>query len=318
LIIDNELSDLSGQQGGHMADEEQPQQTPHTSPFEDIRRFDDAGDEYWSARELGKILGYVTNYRNFQKAIRKAEEACANSEATVSDHFAHVRKMVTIGSGAQRKIDDVRLSRYACYLVVQNADPEKPIVALGQTYFAVQTRRQELADEDVLAGLSENQRRLLIRGQLTISNRELAETANHAGVITTNDFAIFQDHGYRGLYGGLCAKDIHANKGLKPSQKILDYMGSDELAANLFRSSLTKQKIEREQISDKDRANNAHHEMGKAVRQTIIDTGATLPENLPTPSKSIQQLQREERRHIENQDQLSLFEGNDENNENDA
>lgn len=214
--------------------------------------------------------------------------------------------MVSIGSGAQRKVDDVHLSRYACYLVVQNADPEKEAVALGQTYFATQTRRQELADEQ--AALPEDQLRLIRRSQISNYNAQLAEAAHHAGVIRPIDFAIFQDHGYMGLYGGLRARDIHARKQLKKSQEILDYMGSDELAANIFRASQAKQKLEREQIQNKERANRAHHEVGKKVRQTIRELGGTMPEDLPTPTKSIQQLQREEQKRLEQNHLPLLFE----------
>ncbi len=171
--------------------------------------------------------------------------------------------MVDIGSGAKRPVDDIRLSRYAAYLIVENADPSKPIVALGQAYFAVQTRRQEIADE--LAELPEDQLRLLRRSQMNVCNTQLAEVAREAGVVQPRDFALFQDHGYRGLYGGLGARAIHQRKALKKSQDILDYMGNDELAANIFRASLTKQKLEREDIQGKEKANQAYHEMGQAV-----------------------------------------------------
>ncbi len=218
-------------------------------------------------------------------------------------------EMVTIGSGAKRKFDTVFLSRYACYLIVQNADPSKPIVALGQSYFAVQTRRQELADE--LTALPEAQLRLLRRAQMTIYNSQLAIAAQQIGVIESRDFAIFQDHGYMGLYGGLKAKDIHTRKGLSKSQEILDYMGSDELAANIFRASQTKQKLEREQIQGKEKANETHYEVGKKVRQTIEELGGTPPEDLPTPKESIQQLERKEQIQIQQRSQLSLFEESD-------
>jgi DNA-damage-inducible protein D len=281
---------------------------PHTSPFEAIRMEAEDGSEYWNARELAKILGY-TQYNKFTNAITKAEEACKNSGQAVSDHFTHVSEMVTIGSGAKRKFDTAFLSRYACYLIVQNADPSKPIVALGQTYFAVQTRRQELADE--LAALPEDQLRLLRRSQMNIYNYQLAQAANVAGVVEPIDFAIFTDHGYKGLYGGLGAKDIHARKGLKKSQQILDYMGSDELAANIFRASQTKQKLEREQIQGKEKANQTHLEVGKEVRDTIKRLGGTMPEDLPTPKESIQQLEKKELKQLQERSQPSLFEESD-------
>ena len=277
---------------------------PNVSPFEAIRKEDEDGNEYWSARELARILGY-TEYSKFKNAIQKAEEACQHSNQAISDHFAHVSDMISVGKGARRKVEDVRLTRYACYLIVQNADPSKPIVALGQSYFAVQTRRQELADE--LAGISEDQLRLLRRPQMTIHNSQLAEAAQNSGVIKSIDFAIFQDHGYMGLYGGLKAKDIHEHKGLKKSQEILDYMGSDELAANIFRASQTKQKLEREQVKGKENANRVHHQVGKKVRQTIQELGGTLPEDLPTPTESIQQLQRKEQKRLEAASRPSLF-----------
>ncbi len=251
---------------------------PRMSPFESIRRVADDGSEYWSARELAKILGY-TEYGKFKNAISKAEIACESSSQAVFDHFAHVSDMIETGKGAKRYVDDIHLSRYACYLIVQNADPSKPIVALGQTYFAVQTRRQELQEE--LAPFTEDQLRLLRRSQMNVYNTQLAGAAHNAGVVTSIDFAIFQDHGYQGLYGGLKAKGIHTRKGLKKSQEILDYMGSDELAANIFRASQTKQKLERKHIKGKEKANRAHLEVGKKVRQTIVELGGTLPEDLP-------------------------------------
>ena len=274
------------------------------SPFEQIRREADDGSEYWSARDLARVLGYA-RWDKFRNAIRKAEVACANSGQDPADHFSHVGTMVTIGSGARRQIADVYLSRYAAYLVVQNADPEKEIVALGQTYFAVQTRRAEAADE--LAGLTEQQRRLYLRRQLTDHNRQLAATARGAGVVEPRDFAIFQDHGYRGLYGGLRARDIAARKGLKPSQVILDHMGSTELAANLFRATQTEEQIRREEIRDKEEANRAHYTMGQKVRGFIQDVGGTLPEDLPTPPDSIQQVERQERKRLQQGAQTSML-----------
>ncbi len=280
-------------------------QTPTSSPFDAIRHIDEELGEHWSARELSKLLGYA-RFDKFLNVIAKAEEACRTSGQVVSDHMSHMGHMISTGKGAKREVEDVLLSRYGAYLVVQNADPSgKPIVALGQTYFAMQTRRQEIADE--LVELPEDQLRLLRRGQMNVYNTQLAETARDAGVVQPRDFAVFQDHGYKGLYGGLGARGIHQRKGLKKSQDILDHMESDELAANIFRASLTKQKLEREAIRDRNEANRTHHEMGQAVRKTIIETGATLPEDLPTPEKSIQQLQREEQKRIEQRKQPSLF-----------
>jgi len=258
----------------------------HYATFEGIRRCDAAGNEYWLARQLAKVLEY-SEYRHFLPVIKRARKACFNSGRAVEDHFEDVLDMVEIGSGAKRELPNVRLSRYACYLVVQNADPAKPVIANGQTYFAIQTRRQELADDESFTRLSEDDKRLAIRTELARHNKQLAAAAKEAGVETHLDYAIFQDHGYRGLYGGLRAKDIHARKGLKKSQRILDHMGSTELAANLFRATQTEEKLKREQVQGKHQANQTHLEVGKKVRQTIEDLGGTMPEALPTPEKSI-------------------------------
>lgn len=275
-----------------------------STPFETIRKTGEAGNEYWSARDLAKVLDYG-EFRFFKNVIKKAEAACENSGQSVTDHFVHTHGMVQLGSGARRKVEDYHLSRYACYLVIQNADPDKEVVALGQTYFAVQTRRQEEADE--LAALSEDQRRLFLRGQLTDHNKQLAAAANQAGVITAPDFAVFQDHGYSGLYGGEKAQDIHHRKGLKPNQKILDHMGSDELAANFFRASQTKQKLEREKIKGKEAANQAHEDVGKRVRGFIEELGGTLPEKLVAPAESIQELEKKEKKRLKRGPQTSMF-----------
>lgn len=258
-------------------------------PFEAIKNKDEAGREYWSARALAKLLEY-SEYRHFNPVIIKAIEACANSGHTASDHFEEILAMVQIGSGAQRELKDIKLSRYACYLVVQNGDPSKPVIAAGQTYFALQTRRQELEDDRTFKSLREDEKRLFLRNELTEHNKHLVETAQLAGVETTLDFAIFQNHGYKGLYGGLDQKAIHERKGLKKSQKILDYMGSTELAANLFRATQTEEKLRRDEVDTKQLANQTHYEVGQKVRQTIKDLGGTMPEALPSPEKSIQQL----------------------------
>ena len=260
------------------------------SLFDEIRHIDGEGVEYWKARELAKALSY-TDYRNFLSVIKKAQESCRKSGHKVENHFVDVNEMVSIAYGVQREIDDTRLSRYACYLIVQNADPSKKIVALGQTYFAVQTRTQEQYEE-LFAQLSEEeQKRLLLREEMTKHNTQLAAAAHDAGVKTSLDYAVFQNHGYRGLYGGLEAKDIHARKRLKKSQQILDHMGSTELAANLFRATQTEEKLKRDKIKGKQNANRTHEEIGAKVRQTIKEIGGTMPEDLPVED-SIKQIEK--------------------------
>jgi DNA-damage-inducible protein D len=262
----------------------------HHATFEGIRQQDAEGNEFWSARKLSKVLEY-SEYRHFQPVIERARDACLNSGHGIADHFEDILEMVDIGSGAKREVSDIRLSRYACYLIVQNGDPSKPVIANGQTYFAMQTRRQELNDDEKFARLSEDEKRLAIRNELAEHNKYLAAAAKDAGVETSLDYAIFQDHGYKGLYGGMGAKDIHARKGLKKSQKILDHMGSTELAANLFRATQAEEKLKREKISGKQRANQAHYEVGQKVRQTISELGGTMPENLPKPGQSVKQIE---------------------------
>jgi DNA-damage-inducible protein D len=249
--------------------------------FEKIKKMDSSKKEYWSARDLAKILEY-SEYRHFRSVIDKAKEACKNSGQKIIDHFEEVLDMVGIGSGASRPLDNVILSRYACYLIVQNASPEKEIVALGQTYFAVQTRIQEIQQtQDYNDLVTEEEKRLFLRNEMASHNKKLADAAKKAGVITPIDYAIFQNHGYMGLYGGLDAKKIHKNKGLKKSENILDHMGSTELAANLFRATQTEEKLKRENIIGKAKANQTHNEVGKKVRATIKELGGTMPENLP-------------------------------------
>jgi DNA-damage-inducible protein D len=260
------------------------------TPYERIRQVDEYDNESWSARDLSQVLG-CTEWRNFLHAIKKAQEACENSGYQVSDHFVDANRMVTLGSGARRKIQDFRLSRYACYLIVQNADSAQDFVALGQTYVAVQTRRQELADQDLLAGMSEDERRRFLRPQFASRQKALYAAAGQAGVVTSRDFANFQDHGYRGLYAGETARMVAARKVVTPAT-ILDSMGSEVLAANLFRATQTEAKLGREPMVDKDHANQTHWEVGKKVRQTIAELGGTMPEDLPTPVESIQQLER--------------------------
>ena len=262
----------------------------HHATFEGIRQQDAEGNEFWSARELQPLLEYAT-WDKFKRVIEKAIEACGQSGNEADDHFSQTGKMVDIGSAAKREIEDYRLSRYACYLIVQNGDPTKPVIANGQTYFAMQTRRQELNDDEKFARLSEGEKRLAIRNELAEHNKQLAAAAKDAGVDTPLDYAIFQDHGYKGLYGGMGAKDIHARKGLKKTEKILDHMGSTELAANLFRATQAEEKLKRDNISGKQRANQAHFEVGQKVRQTIQELGGTMPENLPKPEQSVKQIE---------------------------
>ncbi len=276
----------------------------HLSPFEAIKHTDEDG-EYWSARELAKVLGYSL-WQNFAAAIERAKLSCVNGGQRVEDHFIETDRMIELGKGAKRRIQDFHLSRYACYLIVQNADPSKRIVALGQAYFNIQIRRSELADQ--LVGKTEDQQRLLLRDQIAEQNGHPAEAASVAGVVTQRDFAIFQDHGYRGLYNET-ARQIAQRKGLPRGEHILDRMGSEEMVDNLFRIVQAEAKIRREEIETKDGANAAHHQIGQAVREAIIGMGGTPPENLPTPDTSIQLVRREEARRlkIEAEDRLGLF-----------
>lgn len=266
------------------------------SIFEDIKHTNEYGQEYWRARELQKVLDY-TEFNKFLPVIKKAMDSCETSGNSIPNHFAEVSEMVIIGSGAKRRIKDYQLSRYACYLIVQNGDPRKEVIALGQTYFAVKTRQQELIEN--FDELSENQKRLAIRKEMIEHNKSLAEAAQQAGVEQGRDFAIFQNYGYMGLYGGLTARDIYRRKGLSKSEKILDHMGSTELAANLFRATQTDEKLRRENIRGKAKANQTHYDVGKKVRDTIADLGGTMPEDLPTPEKSIRQLEKETENKLE-------------------
>ncbi|SAL41917.1 DNA-damage-inducible protein D [Caballeronia arvi] len=266
----------------------------HHLTFESIKQSSDEGD-FWLARDLAPVLSYQ-DWRNFLQVIEKARIACERSGYAAGDHFGEVTKMVTLGSGANRTVTDYQLSRYACYLIVQNGDPSKPVIANGQTYFAIQTRRQELHDNRAFGGLSEDRQRLMLRGELMRHNKALSAAARVAGVTTTVDYAVFQDHGYKGLYGGLGNRDIHARKRLKKSQKILDHMGSTELAANLFRATQTEDKLRRDGVSGKQMANQTHFDVGRKVRDTICELGGTMPEALPTPTTSIQQIERAQKK----------------------
>ena len=263
--------------------------------FENIKHTDENGTEFWYARELQKALEY-TEYGKFLPVIEKAIEACRKTGFDEGNHFAHVSEMVRIGSGAERKMDSYKLSRYACYLIVMNGDPRKEVIALGQTYFAVKTRQKEISDS--AAQLSEDEKRLAIRDEVTIRNKFLASSAKAAGVETPVDYAVFQNRGYQGLYNGLGMKDIHKRKGLKKNEQILDHMGATELAANLFRITQTDDKLRRENIKGKEKANETHYAVGKKVRQTIAELGGTMPENLPTPKISAKKLKQERKKAV--------------------
>ena len=262
------------------------------SLFESIRHVNKYGQEFWYARDLQIALEY-TEWRNFCKVIEKAKEACRGSNNAVSDHFVDVNKIVNAGA-TSKDIGDIQLSRYACYLIVQNGDPRKKVIALGQTYFAVKTRQQELIEN--YENLSEDQKRIAIRQEMKEHNKMLVAAAKDAGVETTLDYAIFQNCGYKGLYGGMTAKDIKEHKNLHGKENILDYMGHEELAANLFRATQTEAKLRRDHVQGKENANQTHYEVGKEVRDTIARLGGTMPEDLPTPTKSIQQIEKEQKR----------------------
>lgn len=244
------------------------------SPFESIKHLTEYGGEYWKARELMPLLGYDT-WRRFEEAIDRAKESCKNSEKAVEEEFLPAPAKTLDEGGRPGK--DYILSRYACYLIAQNGDPRKIEISQAQTYFAIQTRKQEVQEQ-----LIEDKKRVMFREEMRRHNTQLAAAAKDAGVIEPLDYAIFQNFGYKGLYNGMDQKDIHAKKGLKKSQKILDHMGSTELAANLFRATQAEEKLKRENIVGKQKANNAHYEVGKKVRQTIEELGGTMPEDLPT------------------------------------
>jgi DNA-damage-inducible protein D len=288
--------------------------------FEQIKRTDKSGNEYWFARELAPILEYV-QWRNFSKVLERAMLACRNSGFNIADHFIEVNKMVEMPSKPNKgtkigfaevsktktkSIIEYKLSRYACYLIVQNGDPRKEIIAMGQTYFAIQTRRAEVAD--YFNQLDEDNKRLVIRGDIKQWNQMLAEAAYNAGVITDEEFAHFQNAGYMGLYGGETVQDIHRRKRLSSKQKILDYMNSQELIANLFRISLAEEKIKMEQIQDADAASKTHNRIGQEVRQTIVRVGGILPEKQPTPDKSIEEVQKEQLKKLKSQKKWMLDE----------
>lgn len=269
--------------------------------FEQIKKVNEIGQEYWSARELYKVLEYI-KWDKFLNVIEKAKEACKNSGQEPNDHFPRVEKLIDLPKSAKRDIGDIHLTRYACYLIIQNADPSKEVVALGQTYFAIQTRKQEVLEQAFEQLGSEDDKRLFLRREMAEHNKKLADAAKDAGVIKPWEYAVFQNHGYMGLYNGLGAKEIQAKKGLKKSQNILDHMGSTELAANLFRATQTEDKLRRENIKGKDKANRTHYEVGKKVRETIKELGGTMPENLPS-EESIKSIEAAKQKLIKSKEQ---------------
>jgi DNA-damage-inducible protein D len=262
--------------------------------FDSIKHIDEFGNEYWFARELQKVLEY-TEWRNFEKVILLATKACENSKYNVLEHFVEINKLSNRANNATINIRDYKLSRYACYLIVQNADPNKDIIAFGQTYFAIKTRERELSEQEYL-NLTEEERRIYKRDKTKKANYFLNQTAKDAGV---KNFDKFHNAGYKGLYNGETADDIFKRKGLRYREDILDNMNSEELAANEFRITQTDSKIKRDKIKTEDKANETHFNVGRKVRQTIEELGGTMPENLITPSKSIKELEKEEKRRIE-------------------
>ncbi len=257
--------------------------------FENIKHIDDYGNEYWYARELQSTLGYK-KWDKFCNVLDNAKNACENSKAVVSDHFIEVNKIIELANGANRNIIDYELSRYACYLIVQNADPSKEIVALGQTYFAVQTRKQELTEKEYI-NLTEDEKRFYQRNLTRKGNYSLNQTAKSCGV---KNFDKFHNAGYRGLYNGETANDIAKRKKLRYREDILDNMGSEELAANLFRITQTESKLKKDNIYGEEEANQTHYNIGKNIREVIAKNGGTMPEKLPTPKKSLKELEKQE------------------------
>ena len=253
--------------------------------FESIKQIDDAGNEFWYARDLMKVLDYK-RWDKFNNVIENAKTSCKEANNTVFNHFSHVGKMINIAKGAKRKITDYKLSRYACYLIVQNGDPRKETVALGQTYFAYQTRKQELFEE-----LSEDEKRLVIRRKVKNSNLGLNQTAVKCGV---KNLAMFTNAGYKGLYNGETADDIFKRKKLRYREDILDNMGSSELITNLFRIDQTDAKLKRDKVDNEYKACDTHYEIGKKVRKAIVDMNGTMPENLPTPKTSLKDFENKQ------------------------
>ena len=261
--------------------------------FENIKHIDEYGNEYWEARELQNALGY-SQWRRFNELIGRAMLACKLSNINVLEHFAKVGKTIIMPKNATKVVEDYKLSRYACYLIVQNGDPKKEVIALGQTYFAVQTRKQEITEEEYL-NLSEDEKRMYTRINVNNKNKKLFYTAKKSGV---KDFGKFNNYGYKGLYNGETAKDIAERKKLKDGEDILDWMGSTELAANLFRITQTEGVLDKKKINTEEIACDTHYKVGKAVRNAIKEIGGTMPEELPTPEKSVKEIEADMKQEL--------------------
>jgi len=257
--------------------------------FESIKHFGENGQEFWYARELQVVLDYK-EWRKFENVIEKAKKSCENSNINISDHFVTMDKMVEIGSKTKRKILEYKLTRYACYLIAQNGDSRKKVIALAQTYFAVQTRKMEITEKEY-SNLTEIEKRFYQRNLTKRGNYSLNQVAKKCGV---KNFDKFHNAGYKGLYNGETANDIAKRKNLRYREDILDNMGSEELAANLFRITQTESKLKRDNISSKKGANETHYNIGKNIREVIAKNGGTMPEKLPTPKKSLKELEKEE------------------------
>ncbi len=271
----------------------------NSKSFEDIKHIDENGVEFWYARELMKILEY-NKWENFEKVINKAKDACKNSGISVFEHFPDVRKLSKRANNAEIEIKDYKLTRYACYLIAQNGDSRKKVIALAQTYFAVQTRKQEITEKEY-SMLTEDEKRFYQRNLTRKGNYSLNQTAKKAGV---KNFDKFHNEGYKGLYNGETADDIAKRKGLRYREDILDNMGSDELIANLFRISQTEQRLKRDNVDTEKKACDTHNKIGKIVRKAIKEAGGTMPEDLPTPKKSLKQLEKEKIKHLKSKTDL--------------
>ena len=265
----------------------------YNKTFEDIKHIDENEIEFWYARKLMPILQY-SNWQNFEKIIGKAKISCENSDISVCDHFIDINKTIKMPKGAEKTIKDYKLTRYACYLIAQNGDSRKKVIALAQTYFAVQTRKQEITEKEY-SMLTEDEKRFYQRNLTRKGNYSLNQAAKNAGV---KNFDKFHNSGYKGLYNGETADDIAKRKGLRYREDILDNMGSDELVANLFRISQTEQKLKRDNIKTEKDANKTHYDVGAKIRKTIKELGGTMPEELPTPKKSLKQLEKESKKEL--------------------